>query len=124
MSGIDLVLDTNILIYRSKGLIDLRTVCSPYQNLYLSVITEMELLGFPFPTPSEQLFMTQIVGSFPVIHTNQDIVNLVIQYRKIKKIKLPDAIILATSSYLNADLLTANIRDFQGIDPNVTLLEP
>ena len=38
---------------------------------------------------------------------------------KIKKIKLPDAVILASAKYANADLLTDDWDDFQNIDSSV-----
>lgn len=43
MSGNNLLLDTNIIIYALKGLADVR----PYFELapYISVITEIEILG-------------------------------------------------------------------------------
>jgi predicted nucleic acid-binding protein len=42
-----------------------------------------------------------------------EIRNPVIKYRKIKKIGLPDSIILATTSSYGADLFTYNTDDFK-----------
>ena len=38
------------------------------------------------------------------------------------KIQLPDAIILATAKYLEADLITDDWDDFQGFDENINIL--
>jgi predicted nucleic acid-binding protein len=49
----------------------------------------------------------------------------VIQYRQLehKKIKIPDAIILATAKVMEADLLTDDWDDFQTIDDTVTVVK-
>ncbi len=55
---------------------------------------------------------------------NKEIADLAIVYRKskTKKIKLPDAIILASAKSINADLITDDYRDFQNIDPTVNVM--
>lgn len=45
-------------------------------------------------------------------------------YRKIRKVKLPDAITLATARRLNAELITVNEQDFRGLDPLVRVVVP
>jgi hypothetical protein len=59
-----------------------------------------------------------------VIEINRPIADQSIIYRKnkIKKIKLPDAIVLATAQYLNASLITDDWDNFKGIDTNVDIL--
>ena len=54
---------------------------------------------------------------------SQAIAQHVLTYRKTakRKIKLPDAIILATSRYLNATLLTDDWDDFISIDAEVII---
>ncbi|MBU1719788.1 MAG: PIN domain-containing protein, partial [Bacteroidetes bacterium] len=59
---------------------------------------------------------------FEVVHSDEEIAQLVITYRRKKKIKLPDAIVLATAHKMGADLFTANTKDFWGIDNNVKIL--
>jgi|GEM_PF-1063360 len=41
----------------------------------------------------------------------------------LKKIRLPDAIILATACHLNADLVTDDWDDFSGIDETVKVVD-
>ena len=55
---------------------------------------------------------------------NKSIAENVIRYKKEKrrKIKLPDAIILATANYLGADLLSDDWDDFINIDNSVRVL--
>ena len=61
---------------------------------------------------------------FEIINPDIEIADLTVSYRKMKKIKIPDAIILATARKLNAKLLTSNIIDFTNIDEQVTIIEP
>jgi hypothetical protein len=83
-------------------------VISLYKNVYLSVINQMEVLGYPFENNKEKLLTEKLVASFEIIHTDKEIAETVIGYRSRKKIKLPDAIILATAKKMKSDLLTAN----------------
>ena len=55
---------------------------------------------------------------------NEFIVNKVIQIRRIKKIKLPDAIIAATASINQFDLVTCNIEDFKLVETHITIINP
>jgi len=45
--------------------------------------------------------------------------NILCRKNKTKKIKLPDAIILASAKYINAELLIDDWDDFQVIDSTV-----
>lgn len=58
---------------------------------------------------------------FEIINPDIEIADLTISYRKMKKIKVPDAIILSTAKKLNAILLTSNIADFKNIDAEVII---
>ena len=46
---------------------------------------------------------------------------MVLDYKK-KKIKIPDAIILATAKSIKAPILTANSADFRGIDSTIEII--
>ena len=48
------LLDSNILIYRSKGMLDFKVIAKRYDNLFVSAITFMETLGFQFTDPVEK----------------------------------------------------------------------
>jgi predicted nucleic acid-binding protein len=56
-----------------------------------------------------------------VIEVNKAIAEMAIEIRKnkLKRIKLPDAIILATAKFLELPLLTDDWDDFQSIDTAV-----
>jgi len=124
MNGDKVILDTNVLIFMSKGLIDDQKLLQlNFNEFYVSVITYMELYGYQFKNPNEKEKLDQFFNHIQVVQTNTSIANKAIEYRvsASKKIKLPDAIILATASYLNATLLTDDWDDFQNIDDAVAI---
>jgi len=118
------VLDSNIIIEASKNMIDLRATLLPYSNLFISVVSYVEVIGFDFMNIEEKNFILSLLSEFPIIDINKDIADIAIEYRKKKKIKLPDAFILATAFYLNADLLTNNVSDFKELDSSINIVLP
>ncbi|MEY5048187.1 MAG: hypothetical protein RLZZ175_1546 [Bacteroidota bacterium] len=89
----------------------------------ISIITKIELLGFNFNSIEEQDLMEFFVNSSKIINLDEDIVNQTIKLRKIKKIKLPDAIIASTAITYNFTLITRNVADFKDIK-NLELVNP
>ncbi len=124
MNGRRILVDSNILIYFSKGLLRIVDVLNDHDRLYISVITYMEVLGFPFEKAEEKVLMKQLLDYFEVVYINSEIAELVISFKQKKKIKLPDAIILATAKWTHCDLLTRNIKDFKNITKGVKLIDP
>ena len=118
------LVDTNILIYLSKKTLDFEKVASPEVTLYISVITYMEVLGYKFENNFEKQKIERLCKLFPIIHLNTEIVEKVISIRQQHKIKLPDAIILATAVILKMELITANVSDFVNIDHNLKIYNP
>jgi predicted nucleic acid-binding protein len=79
--------------------------------------TNEKTLNSPFSTDSfkvlyfNDLMLNRFLGIFGIC-TKQ-------AHRKKRKIKLPDALILATARHLEAALLTRNLKDFKGLDEAV-----
>lgn len=124
MSGTKAVLDSNAIIYASNGAIDAEKLLSGSDKYYASIITFIEVYDFDFVNADEKKIIDEIVDGLEIIELGQNIADQAIIYRKnkIKKIKLPDAIILATAKVINADLITNNYADFQNIDSSVNVL--
>ncbi len=116
--------DTNVIIYASKKTIDINKLLGDYDFFYASIISYMEVYGYDFKDTAEREIIKALFTSLEVVDLHQDIADRVVIYRSSsgKKIKLPDAIILATARYLDADLVTADWDDFQGIDSNVNVV--
>jgi len=118
------LVDTNILIYLSKRKLEFEKVASRETKLFISIITYMEVLGYRFETDFEKLTIESLCKHFPVINLNQEIIDKVISIRQKYKIKLPDAIILATAVISNLELITASAADFIHIEPDLKIHNP
>lgn len=114
MNG-DRLLDSNIMIYLSKHQIELDDISDKNRRLAISVITYMEVMGYPFKNASEKRFLNTLCDTLDIIKLENNIINRVIALREKQKIKLPDAIIAATALENNFELVTRNTNDFKNI---------
>jgi len=89
----------------------------------LSVINQIEALGFNFENQEEAQKCLQFVNASTVYALNDQVVNQTIALRKQLKIKLPDAIVAATALTQGLAVLTRNAADFQKI-PGLTVVNP
>jgi predicted nucleic acid-binding protein len=114
MSGNNILLDTNIVLYLLNGEDTLIPLLEE-KNLFLSFITQLELLGNRNLTPKDILKIEQFITECTVIDITTGIKEIAITLRQKYIIKLPDCIIMATSLWLNMPLITAD-HDFKKID--------
>ena len=121
MNGNSALLDSNIIIYLSKNELPF-TVFDKFDNLLISVISYMEVLGFKFRNNEEENLVKELIDSFEVRFVDQNVAEKVIETRKQNRIRLPDAIIAATAAVNNLCLVTRNIEDFKNI--NIAILNP
>lgn len=114
------IVDTNILVYLFKGnerIFDLLNG----RDIWVSFITEMEILAFEGHTPAEIQTIKKFLSECRIIDINRAIKDTAIDIRKSDKVKLPDAIIAATAHYLNLPLITAD-KGFKAIDRIVSVI--
>jgi predicted nucleic acid-binding protein len=121
VTGSRALFDSNIIIYLSKREIPLSLV-DQFDDLCISVITYMEILGFPFADQEEERYIIELISIFTIIYVDQKIADIVVDIRKKNRIKLPDAIISATAISEDVQLVTRNVDDFENI--NVKILNP
>ena len=114
MNGNSILLDTNIVLYLLNGEETLIPLLEE-KNLFLSFITQLELLGGKYLNADDILKIKQFIGECTVIDITPGIKDYTISLRQNYNIKLPDCIILATSLWLNMPLITAD-HDFTKID--------
>ena len=107
MSGNNIILDTNIVLYLLNG----DEVLVEYlqdKTFYLSLVNEMELLGFKDITEDEEIVIKFFLDDCSVVDINQGIKDVAIKLRKTYSIKLPDAIVAATAIFLGIPLISAD----------------
>lgn len=123
MIGNSLFLDTNIIIYLLLG--D-KTIAEILQgkSIYISFITELELLSFQDLTVDETKKIKSLLSEMVVLDINHEIKELAITFNKKYKLKLPDCIIASTAYYLNMPIFTSD-KDFEQIEElNILLYQP
>jgi predicted nucleic acid-binding protein len=119
VNGNKALFDSNVIIYLSKRELPISYV-DQFDSIFISVITYMEILGFPFSSPKEESFIKELLSYFKTIFINQRIADITVDIRKRKRIKLPDAIISATAIARKLQLVTRNVDDFSNIDVRIS----
>ncbi len=117
MSGFDLVVDTNILIYLTAGNKNIAEVVRD-KNLIVSFITEMEMRSWPSLTASDIQTLKKLLSKCRVIGLNDEIKEKAIEIRRSTRLKLPDAIVSATAIFLDLTLVSADndLRKVKDLD--------
>lgn len=111
MNGNSVVSDTNTLIYLLDDTHDKSGQAVHHldgKQVWISVITELELFGKKGLEKSEINAINNLVNNCFIIDLNPNIKNLTKQLLQSGKIKLPDAIIASTSLYLGVPLISAD----------------
>jgi predicted nucleic acid-binding protein len=83
----------------------------------ISFITKIELLVWDSATTTDFETLKIFVENSTIYYINESIINLAIKLRRSTKIKLPDAVIAATSINYNLVLLSDNNKDFDKAKP-------
>jgi predicted nucleic acid-binding protein len=119
MNGNKLFLDTNIILYLLNGDETLAELLNGKQ-LFISVITELELLAYKGITKKEEKVIREFVSQCKTITINNEVKQETIRIRKTYSTKLPDSIIIATALYLDLPLITSDI-EFKRVDELVLI---
>jgi len=123
MNGDRLLIDTNIIIYSAQDGLNINDFVKDDDDLYISTITYIEALGFPFQNRDEERRITTFCNTFQRLFLTKEIEKQTIIIRKSFKIKLPDAIIAATAIVYDLTLVTCDSNDFKNIS-NLNILNP
>jgi predicted nucleic acid-binding protein len=103
----NVLVDTNLIILGIAGNEQVRGLLEGH-SLFISVITEIELLSITFQKVLEERLMRDFISNCFVIYLDGEIKRQTIQLRKSHKIKIPDAIIVASSIVKKLPLFTAD----------------
>lgn len=113
------LVDTNILIYHTKGsqiTIDFLTDIITHHSFNISILTKIEFLGWHKHTPEGLKKCKQLINPANIYPVDEETANKAIELRRKMKIKLADAVIAATVLLNNLKLTTRNVNDFKVIE--------
>jgi predicted nucleic acid-binding protein len=105
MNGHNIVVDTSLLVNFFNGSPVAKEIIED-QDLWISGITEIEILSSPKLSPSEKKLIREFIQQTTVIDLLAPIKEIAIQLRISKTLKLPDSIIAATALHLDFPLIS------------------
>ncbi len=120
------LIDTNILIYHTKGSensIDFISRAIIQKSFNISIITKIEFLGWNKHTSKSFEKCKQLIEFSYVYPVDEDIANKAIELKRKTNIRLADAVIAATAIMHNLKLATRNADDFKAIE-EVKIVNP
>jgi predicted nucleic acid-binding protein len=110
MVGTHALFDTNILIDFTLGIPAAQKEMKRYRNRAISIITWMEVMAGI--DPAQEVTARAFLATFLIYPITPEISEQAVVFRKTLRIKLPDAIILATAEIEDLLLITRNTKDF------------
>ena len=112
-------LDTNAIIYyldEDPTVIPLlEPILGQDMAIFVSVVTELELLSHPGLTEEDMAEIQQLLTSVVIFPLESRLAQLAGALRRQYHLKTPDSVVAATALLTRTTLVTRNIRDFQGI---------
>jgi len=124
--GMNMLVDSNVIIDYVSNRIPEKSAkqLDIYfnSNFSVSIISKIEVLGF-----NTQEYELKQLESFiqlsSIVYIDEAVADKTIEIRRMKRIKLPDAIIAATALVQNCILLSHNTTDFNKIE-GLQVLDP
>jgi predicted nucleic acid-binding protein len=113
------VFDSNILIDYLKAIPQGLVEVDRYSQVSISLITWMEIMAGAKPVDVNATRRTLL--AFTCLPISQQVAERAFVLRRDRKLKLPDAIILATAQEAGLLLVTRNTHDFSTADPQIRI---
>jgi predicted nucleic acid-binding protein len=119
MNGDRIVVDTSLIINLFNGIEEVQELITG-RNLFVSIISEIEVLSFPNITAKDTELLKSFLSECYIVDIEPAIKEITIKIRSKFKIKLPDAVIAATAVYYDLPLFTMDkgfkkITDLQAV---------
>jgi hypothetical protein len=110
--------DTNILIDHLNGMSKATREITRSKDAAISVITWIEVMTGA-ASPNEEAILRAFLSNFQCLEITREVAERAAVIRRQKRIKMPDAIILATAEAAGRQLVTRNVKDFSAGIPGV-----
>jgi predicted nucleic acid-binding protein len=125
--GTQFLIDTSAVIkyinstFSEKGMVFIDGFIN--SNRMISFVSEIELQSWNPANPDDVIVYQQFIAESNITGINAGIIAETIEIRKKYKLKLPDAIIAATSLQLDLTLVADNDQDFMKV-PSLKYVNP
>ncbi len=110
--------DSVIVIDYLNGVPEAGAQLGDGNDVIISVITWIEVLTGA-RTADEHADVRAVLDRFRILGVTQPIAEEAVRIRRERRLKLPDAIILATAHQLGVPLITRNTKDFDASAPDI-----
>ena len=112
------LIDSDVLIDFLQGIEAAAVEIDRYDDACYSIISWMEVM-IGAETDAERFAAETLFESMRRIELSADIARRAVDLRRQLKIRLPDAIVLATADWEGCILVTRNTKDFSQTDPRI-----
>jgi predicted nucleic acid-binding protein len=117
---VKVLFDTNILIDYLNGVPDAEQEINRYREKAISLITWLEVMAGV--TEHDEPLIKAFLSQFELLPIDRNVSAEAVNIRRSRRIKLPDAIILASARIHDRVLITRNTKDFPaGVDADVRM---
>jgi len=117
---VKVLFDTNILIDYLNGISDAAKEIGRYREKAISLITWMEVMAGA--SAQDELLIKTFLSQFELLPIDGTVSAEAVLIRRARRMKLPDAIILASARTTGRLLITRNTKDFPvGMDVDVRM---
>ncbi len=117
---VKVLFDTNILIDYLNGVEDAAKEIGRYREKAISLITWMEVMTGA--TDQDEPVIKGFLAQFDLLPIDDTVAAEAVAIRRTRRIKLPDAIVLASARITHRLLITRNTKDFPaGADIDVRM---
>ncbi len=119
MVGQDGLFDTNILTDDLNGEARAKAVIARYRSQSISIISWMEVMAGT--DALDEATTRNYLDTFRIVPISTPIAEQAASLRRATRLKLPDAIILATAQVEECTLITRNSRDYDANDIGISI---
>lgn len=109
------LIDSNIIIYSAQEEYAFLKGLLKEENVFVSEITRLEVLGFHRITEEQQEYFNSIFSIVSILQISPGIIEAAIKLRRVHNLSVGDSIISATANVHNLTLYTNNVDDFKNI---------
>ena len=113
-----MLFDSTILIDFLNGAGPAATAIRSSEERSVSIITWIEVLAGA-RTPAAEEAAHDLLSIFDVLQLTREVAAAAVVIRRERRLKLPDAVILATATWHGLPLVTRNTKDFPADDASV-----